>query len=174
MADSIVYGREELKTLALRCVMCTAEVPDSRSRRRKDTCSVECYEKLRQWRKYLLSTRKCISCLAPYTEKQREEFRRWRQAEGSLRVTKGRPPLAIEAKLREALLLTTVALDNAIEWAKQCDMPGADSDEIKHYEMLVAMAKKALIVRPPIPREPKPVDTAPPERDSISTSHIEA
>ena len=132
---------EQLNAFALRCVVCGKDVPKNRATRRKDTCSVECYDHLKQWRKHLQNSRRCQSCLAPYTERQRAEFRLWRQETGSLRVKRGRPPLALEKKLAEALEAVTMA---------------------QSWEEAREIAENAIR---------KPVDTAPPESNSISADH---
>lgn len=82
---------EELEAFTLRCVACTAPVPQGRATRRKDTCSVECYNKLKQWRRWLQSLRKCNSCLRPCTPKQRAEFKLWQQQTQGLRAKRGNP-----------------------------------------------------------------------------------
>jgi hypothetical protein len=170
---SETYTPEELSQLVLRCVVCTGPVPDARSRRRKDTCSVECYDKLKQWRKHLQATRKCPSCLAPYTEKQRAEFRRWRQAEGSLRVTKGRPPISRERRLEDAIraalgLICAEFLSlERLYWSESAGKVVGGDGLCAEYEAVIQQCEVALGIT-------KPVDTTPPERDSISASHIEA
>ena len=133
---------EELDRFTLRCVVCSSEVPKNRASRRKDTCSVECYSQLKQWRKHLQATRRCNSCLAPYTEKQRAEFKLWRQQSGGLRISRGRPPLSRERKLLAAL------------WG----VVGAPT-----WEEATRIAHAAL--------DKEVVDTAPPERNSIAADH---
>ena len=80
---------EELENFWPYCVVCTVPIPMARAKRRHVTCSPECIGKLRQWRRYLLSTRKCLACLAPYTPKQRAEFKAWRIATGQQAVKRG-------------------------------------------------------------------------------------
>jgi hypothetical protein len=82
---------EELEAFTLNCIVCTHPIPPNRATRRKETCSIECYDKLRQWRRHLMSRRKCLHCLAPYTEQQVAEFRRWRQETQGMRLKQGRP-----------------------------------------------------------------------------------
>lgn len=123
-------------------------MPRGRATRRKDTCTVECYDKLKQWRKHLQGQRKCNTCLAPYTDKQRAEFRLWRQETGGLRVKRGKPPIAKEQKL---------------VWALKRVIANVDIDSIAADIAIAALTEVGEI--------PKPVDTAPPESNSISADH---
>lgn len=130
---------EQLDRFTLRCVVCRNEVPKNRATRRKDTCTVECYNQLKQWRKHLQMTRRCNSCLAPYTERQRAEFKLWRQQTGGLRISRGRPPLSRERKLLAAL------------WGVVGASTWEEANRIAH----AALDKEV-------------IDTATPERDSIA------
>jgi hypothetical protein len=129
---------EELNAFNLRCVVCSNDVPKNRATRHKDTCSPECYATLKQWRKYLQNTRQCRFCWRPCTERQRAEWKLWKQETGGLRVNRGRPPLTKENKLLAALTGVTLA---------------------PTWEEAVRIAEFAL---------GKEVDTAPTESNSIS------
>lgn len=159
---------EELEAVQLRCVVCGSDVPRGRATRRKDTCTVECYDKLKQWRKHLQGQRKCNTCLAPYTDKQRAEFRLWRQETGGLRVKRGKPPIARERKLENAVTSLIVALTGALSWPLRGDTPGPHSDEVYTYIRVLNAGYEALGIDPKFGFEVKPVDTAPPESNSIS------
>lgn len=92
MPENIPLTVEELESLALKCTVCGGDIPPERARRRNySTCSKEHGDILRQRNKHLLRRRRCNSCLAPYTEKQRAEFKRWRKSTGQLREKAGRP-----------------------------------------------------------------------------------
>jgi hypothetical protein len=151
---------EELEAIQLRCVVCGNEVPRGRATRRKDTCTVECYDKLKQWRKHLQGQRKCNTCLAPYTEKQRAEFRLWRQETGGLRVKRGKPPIAKEEKLSAALVEAEQALRYATNYTRA--YLGEYSAEVRFLQHVLGKLQ-ALTA--------KPVDTAPPESNSIAADH---
>lgn len=74
------------------CVVCTQELPEKRRRAfRRPTCSPTCHAAWLLYKKFLLSSTKCIACWAPSTPSERLLFREWRQAQGKLRRTLGRP-----------------------------------------------------------------------------------
>lgn len=77
-----------------RCTVCGSAVPLARARgRQNETCSPPCYTVRKLFRKWLLSTRKCIACLHPATAKEREEFKAWRRHRGDILGGRGRPKL---------------------------------------------------------------------------------
>jgi hypothetical protein len=80
----------------LKCVVCTGEIPGGRVRRRKDTCSPECYDLLRHYKASLFKQWRCPTCLSPNTPKEREEFKLWRQETQGRRLKRGKPPKPVD------------------------------------------------------------------------------
>lgn len=73
------------------CIVCRKPVPLHRARgRSKDTCSPECGKVRALYRRYVLSTSKCVSCLHPSSPQEREDFKQWRRDRRQLKK-KGRP-----------------------------------------------------------------------------------
>ena len=87
---------ETLAAMHLNCVVCKQEIPGGRVRRRKDTCSPECYDLLRHYKASLFKQWRCPTCLSPNTPKEREEFKLWRQETQGRRLKRGKPPKAVD------------------------------------------------------------------------------
>ena len=92
-------------TLTLKCVICSAEVPERRARgRSKDTCSPECHAKLRKFRKWVLVSSRCPSCYHPSTPAERKEFLLWRKHRGDRQENRGRPAITRHERVKLALV----------------------------------------------------------------------
>lgn len=147
---------EELDSFTPKCIVCGGEIPPVRARRRKySTCSKEHSEVLRQWNKHLLHTRRCNTCMAPYTEKQRAEFRLWRRSTGQVREKAGRPAVSKENRLVLTLELTVEALRDAKD--------GWDQDRFAKVEELAKLAIG----------QPKPAPVTPEEQEMKVVDTIE-
>lgn len=180
MSEKKVLTEVELNAFGLRCLVCGDPIPWDRARRRKDTCSVEHFDLVKQWRKHLMYTRKCHACHAPYSLKQREEFRRWRQSTGQLEMKSGRPPISRERKLSEALASAVAALEMWQEIAQKHLPPEWEIDLHQYAAERLKATKKAVeqgrrILNPPVlvtndGAETKEVDAPPAESDIIATN----
>jgi hypothetical protein len=190
--EKVVMSPGELENFSLLCVVCGGEIPKARAHRRSrgsasDTCCAEHFDLVKQWRKHMARNYLCHSCLAPYSLKQREDFRRWRVETGQMRGKRGKVS-SREQKLEAALAAATAELKASLEmeFNSICDNDGlideneADKSHMELLEALIAQCEAALIAPPPNPRvnprkpkkdvEPKEVDTAEPDQDMISAS----
>lgn len=96
--SALALSTDELEEFTLSCIVCRNDIPLGRAKRRKQTCSVQCFDKMKAWYKYQALKRKCPACHAPYSEKQRADFRQWRMETGQLRAKAGRPPKTVDTK----------------------------------------------------------------------------
>jgi hypothetical protein len=83
--------------MTLACIVCKQDIPDGRARRRSETCSLECNNALRRFRREVLMTGKCPHCLHPATAEERERFRKWRISEGR-KAQRGNPHTGAKEK----------------------------------------------------------------------------
>lgn len=83
---------EQIAAVHLKCTVCTTDIPEGRIRRRKDTCSAECYNLLLHYKKTLFKQWRCPTCLSPNTPQEREDYKRWRQETQGRRPKRGKPP----------------------------------------------------------------------------------
>lgn len=82
-----------------RCMACGGLIPPNRAGdSRRNTCSPECAAVMKEFRRQVTKSRKCLLCLRPASEQERADFRAWRLARGK-QERSGRPP---QVKLREA------------------------------------------------------------------------
>jgi hypothetical protein len=98
---------------ALRCMICTGEIPHNMAAHKAQVCSPECRKKLRVWRARLSEGKRCPMCYRPCTEGEKASWRKWRSEYGPLQTFlngyKGNGNLHTQAnELRKAL---TEALD---------------------------------------------------------------
>lgn len=77
-----------------RCVVCTNEIPADRARI-SVTCSKECGETRRAWRRARQEMKHCRYCLAPASPLERLRYQRWRRYE------KAHPPAPEELSQEE-------------------------------------------------------------------------
>lgn len=99
-----VETSDPIEAMQLRCIVCTNPVPAKRATSRsKNTCSPECYKRLKQFHALQLQRVKCPACYHPSTPEERKDFREWRKHRGDVREGRGRPPVMREKKLLTAL-----------------------------------------------------------------------
>jgi hypothetical protein len=94
--------------VALRCMICTHEIPHNMAAHKAQVCSPECRKKLRQWRAKLSDGKRCPMCYRPCTEGEKASWRKWRSEYGPLQTFldgyKGNGNLHTQANLlRKAL-----------------------------------------------------------------------
>ena len=90
----------------LHCAICTRAIPEARAMRQTATCSEKCKDRLDTIRANQRRNRKCTHCLHPSTPHERALFRKWREANGDLKVADSAPrdrSLASKQLLREGL-----------------------------------------------------------------------
>ncbi len=62
------------------CCMCANEIPTDRPKT-AITCSKECTEKRKAWRRSREDARRCRYCLVPASQAERSRYQRWRRFE---------------------------------------------------------------------------------------------
>jgi hypothetical protein len=103
-ADQIEVYEQNPLAVAPKCMVCGDDIPLPRSRdSRHSTCSKDCHDLLKKYRKQVDNLKYCPSCLHPNTPEQREEFRKWRMDRGDKKSHNGRPFRQYERRLIEAM-----------------------------------------------------------------------
>ena len=93
---------EAIEKFVPTCSVCTKPVPANRhSVKFEVTCSKQCFEVVKAWRRYQLWRRACPNCRRPSSPAEREDFLKWRRSNGL--QGRGRPPVNRLANLTQAL-----------------------------------------------------------------------
>ena len=61
------------------CLMCRAEIPEDRKRRRSNTCSKLCADRRNKYLRARTDAKKCRFCGQPCTEEEKASYKSWRK-----------------------------------------------------------------------------------------------
>lgn len=116
------------------CSICTAEIPEARARRRTQTCSEKCKNKLDAIRERQSADRKCPLCLHPSSQEERASFRQWRVSRGELKSAVAVPRelvFSAKHKLRDALRTDIKLFEHCADWFAELNEAFADGARLE-------------------------------------------